>query len=105
VSVAVSIGELPGTLTRYPWGYLVTVGDDLRAHLLAVPSEWRDGELRLTAGARTAANAAARPQVTMVFPPAAPGDYSLIVDGVAAVDGDDVRVRPSSAVLHRPAIS
>ena len=29
--------------------------------------------------------------------------FTLLVDGTGAVDGDDVRVTPTGAVLHRPA--
>jgi hypothetical protein len=43
----------------------------------------------------------------MLWPPAEPGDHSLIVDGTAAVeqrdDGGRVTVQPTRAVLHRPA--
>jgi hypothetical protein len=29
----------------------------------------------------------------------------LIVDGVAAIDGDELAITPQHAILHRPAIS
>jgi hypothetical protein len=70
-----------------------------------VPTEWRDGALHLQAGSGTRANATARPAVTMVFPSPLPGEYSLIVDGDATLDADGIRVTPTWAVLHRPAIS
>jgi hypothetical protein len=57
-------------------------------------------------GRRTAANASARPAVSLLYPVRADGDYSLIVDGIAAVQtGDEPRLRltPTKAVLHRPA--
>ena len=55
------------------------------------------------AGARCR-NAVARPQVTIVFPPAPHADgMSLVVDGDATVAGDHVDVVPTWAVLHRPA--
>lgn len=105
MSIEVPLADLPDTLERHPWGYLITVRPDLRAQSLAVPTEWRDGALHLDAGDRTRANAAARPEVTMVFPPAEPGGYSLIVDGVAAEIDGRLAVTPTWAVLHRPAIS
>ncbi|MBI4934448.1 MAG: pyridoxamine 5'-phosphate oxidase family protein [Actinobacteria bacterium] len=105
MSIPVALPELPDALAAYPWGYLLTVRDDLRAQSLAVPTQWRDGALQMSAGAGTRANAVARPQVSMVFPSPTPGEYSLIVDGTAAVHDDGITVAPTWAVLHRPAIS
>ena len=106
MSIPVPIPELAEAIAEYPWGYLVTVRDDLRAHSLAVPTDLRDGVLHADGGRTTCANIAARAEVTMVFPHPQPGRYSLIVDGTAAVTADgDVVVTPSYAVLHRPAIA
>lgn len=104
MSVVVTIDDLPSTVGDYPWGYLVTVSDDLRAHTLAVPTDWRAGALHANAGRSSRTNIAARPNVTMVFPHPQPGGYSLIVDGTAAVVDDAVVFTPTSAVLHRPAL-
>jgi hypothetical protein len=104
VSIPVGLEELDGVLDAYPWGYLVTVGDDGRAHTLAVPTDWRDDALQLTIGRSTRANAAARPGVTMMFPPDDGFGFSLIVDGTLTVDGDTAVFTPSHAVLHRPAL-
>ncbi len=109
MSIPVPLEELPATLAGYPWGYLVTVGDDLRAHSLAVPTDWRDGSLVMAAGRSTRANVAARPDVTMVFPHPQAGEYSLILDGRAAEHPDEsggslLVFTPSHAILHRPAL-
>jgi hypothetical protein len=104
MSIPVALPELSVALEAYPWGYLVTVRDDLRAQSLAVPTQWRDGALHMSAGAGTRANAVARPDVTMVFPSPTPGEYSLIVDGTATVLDDGLVVTPTWAVLHRPAL-
>jgi hypothetical protein len=105
MSIAVSLDELGGTLEGFPWGYFVTVSDDGRAHLLAVPTDFHDGALHLHVGRRGAANAAARPEVSMVFPGVDGAAYSLIVDGTAVVDDGGVVFRPATAVLHRPALA
>ena len=105
MSVPVALNELPTVIAAYPWGYLLTVSDDLRAHSLAVPTVWRNGTLRASAGRSTRANIANRPQVTMLFPHPQPAQHSLIVDGTAEVVDDDVVFTPSTAVLHRPALA
>lgn len=54
-------------------------------------------------GKSTLANVLERPAVVLYFAPHAGSDgYSLIVDGVGALDGEDLIVQPTSAVLHRP---
>lgn len=105
MSIPVQLGELAEALAAFPWGYLVTVGDDGRPRFLAVPTRIESGCLVVEAGRSGRANAAARPGVSMVFPPAAPHAFSLIVDGDARVEGDVVRITPAWAVLHRPAIA
>jgi hypothetical protein len=104
MSIAVPLDELGVRLDEYPWGYLVTVRDDGRAQTLAVPTQYVDGVLVAAVGKGTAANLAARPNVTMAFPGATGEAYSLIVDGDARVFGDQVEVTPTWAVLHRPAL-
>lgn len=104
MSIVVALDQLTAALEPYPWGYLLTVGDNQRTHTLAVPTELRDGALVALGGRSSLANAAARPHVTMLFPHPQPGGMSLIVDGVAAVDGDVLTVTPQHAILHRPAI-
>jgi hypothetical protein len=104
MSIAVSLDELESKLALYPWGFLITVSDAGRAHSLAVPTQYVDGVLAASAGRGTRANATARPELTMVFPPASGTEFSLIVDGVARVFDDHVEVTPTSAVLHRPAL-
>jgi len=104
MSIPVTLAELEAALAPYPWGYLVTVGDNLRAHSLAVPTDFRGGQLYAAAGRSTRANLTARSEITMVFPHPRPGEYSLILDGTAAVGEEGVVFTPTNAVLHRPAL-
>ena len=104
MSVKVELGELGATLEGYGFAYLVTVGEGGRAHVLAVlPELGPDGLAVGGVGRHSQANAAEHPTVTLVWPPADPSGYSLLVDGEASVDGSTITVRPAKAVLHRPA--
>jgi len=105
VSIAVTIERLMDEVGEWGFGYLLTVSDDSRTHLLALRPQVVGEVLRFDAGGgRACRNAEARPQVSIVFPPGEHSDgLSLVVDGEATVDGDTIDVRPTSAVLHRPA--
>ncbi|HZP30670.1 MAG TPA: pyridoxamine 5'-phosphate oxidase family protein, partial [Acidimicrobiia bacterium] len=60
--------------------YLLTVSADGRPHSVAVAPRWQGDELVMGAGKTSVGNAAARPQVSLVWAPAEAGGYSLIVD-------------------------
>ena len=89
--------------------FFLTVSDDGRPHAVAVAVVWSGDDLVLEPGTRTATNAGARRNVSLVWPPDDPGGYNLIVDATvrtADAPGDGanrVVVTPTSAVLHRPA--
>jgi hypothetical protein len=89
--------------------YLLTVSDKGRPHSVAVSWEWRGDELAMPVGNRTLANARGCGLVSLLWPPREPGGYSLIVDatvtGTAGTGSGDneLVVRPTGAVLHRPA--
>ncbi len=86
--------------------YVVTVSEDGAPHTVHAPVRWEGDGLAVEVGARTAANAALRPAVSLLYAVRADGDYSLIVDGTAAVESGEgaqrLRVRPTRAVYHRP---
>jgi hypothetical protein len=103
VSIAVALEDIAGKLDDYPWCYLITTGDD-RPHVLAVkPTVVADG-LRCETGRSSRANVVGNPLVVLMFPPPQPDGMSLLIDGEGAVDGDAVVVKPTWAVLHRPAV-
>jgi hypothetical protein len=109
VSIKVSVAQLFDEIELWGAGYLLTVSDDQRPHLLALrpASAERAGQhvLRFDTGhGKATHNAVARSQVSVVFPPAPHSKgYSLVVDGEAHVHGGFVDVTPTGAVLHRPA--
>lgn len=106
MSVAVDLTDLPTAIAaQIGWCYLLTVSDDGQPRVLAVaPDLAADGVLRFEVGRGTAANVAARPAVTLVYPPSAAAAMSLIVDGAATVDGAVVAFAPTWAVMHRSAV-
>src|SRR5215831_19088406 len=109
MSVPVPLDRLrEATAERGASAYLLTVSDDGSPHAVHVPLRWEGDEIAVDVGRRSAANAAARPSVSLLFPVLREGDYSLIVDGRAVAAGagtTSVRVVPTRAVLHRPAVA
>jgi hypothetical protein len=104
MSVKVDLDQLAEALADFTFAYLITVGDDHRAHTVAVDPVLIDGVLDVGAvGRRTRGNAESHPDVTVLWPPREPGGYTLIVDGAAGLTEAGLRVVPTGAVLHRPA--
>ena len=91
-----------------PTAFILTVGDDGRTRVIHVKVDIdAEGAIRAVVGRGAAANAVARPDVVVLWAPAADG-FSLIADGVASIDGEPrsdtpVTIEVFSAVRHRPA--
>ncbi|HEU5002344.1 MAG TPA: hypothetical protein VFW71_06140 [Actinomycetota bacterium] len=87
--------------------YLMTVTEQHRPHCAVVAVDWDPAEGRLIVpapGSWTGSVASGHRQVTVLWPPAEPGGYSLIVDGLASTSsgaGDLIGVAPTRVVLHR----
>lgn len=104
MSAEVTLDQLAVTLERFGFAYVLTARDDGQAHISAVHARVRGAGLHVVdAGAKTRDNIAVRPSITMLWPPAEPDGYSLIVDGVATLGPDHFTLAPTRAVLHRPA--
>jgi hypothetical protein len=108
MSIPVALEKLSAEVARLgPSPYLLTVAEDGRPHAVAVAASWEGEALVARVGKRSAANVAARPLVSLLWPPGEAGGYSLIVDATAALrgSGEEVQVRltPTRGVLHRPA--
>jgi Pyridoxamine 5'-phosphate oxidase len=103
MSIPVEVADIPQRLAEFDRGYLLTAKDGLvkAVSVRAVPTT---GTLLVAAPGRgSVANVGANPSVTLLFPPRENPGMTLLVDGTAAAEGDDLRVTPSSAVLHKPA--
>jgi hypothetical protein len=104
MSVKVDLEQLADALADFTFAYLITVGDNYRAHTVAVSPAFADGILEVgTVGKDTRANVSEHEDVTVVWPPREDGGYTLIVDGHGRLSDDTLRVVPTRAVLHRPA--
>jgi hypothetical protein len=90
---------------RGPGAYVLTVSNDGRPHAVYLNVAWSDGRLVAEVGDTTAANAKARPEISLLFPVRTAGDYSFFVDGHATVESDDgfhrLVLTPTRAVFHR----
>jgi hypothetical protein len=104
MSIRVELSQLRDIAARQaPFAYLLTVSDDESAHAVAITPRIGAGSITCSVGNRSTQNALTRPKVSLVWPPAEPGDYSLIVDGRASLDGEVMEITPERAVRHRPA--
>jgi hypothetical protein len=104
MSIPVPLDELRDVAARQAsFAYLLTVGEDERAHAVAIVPAIGEHEIVAEAGGTTCRNAAARAGVSLLWPPAQPGDYSLIVDADARVEGSTITLVPTRAVRHRAA--
>ena len=104
MSIPVELSDLAKAMARYRFAYLLTGTDHGAPHAVAVTPALDGATLVVQGvGRRTGRNAQARAEVALVWPPQAAADYSLIVDGTASVAGEQIRITPTRAVLHRPA--
>ncbi len=104
MSIPVEVGDLAKALEGFGAGYLLSVGAQATVKVVTVEPTVVDGVVLVKSpGKGTVANLAGNGAVTLVFPPPEPRGFSLLVDGIGEVAGEDVRVTPTGAVLHRPA--
>ena len=106
MSVKVDLNQLADALTDYTFAYLVTVDDGYKAHTVAVDPVLADGVIDVgPVGGSTRRNLTAHNDVTLVWPPAQRGGYTLIVDGKGRPAKADsaLQIVPGRAVLHRKA--
>jgi hypothetical protein len=88
--------------------YLLTVSANGTPHCGAVTLDWdADQALIRSPGTWPGSQAAGYLKVSVLFPAAAPGGYTLIIDGTAAArsDAGTLAISVTRAVLHRPARS
>ena len=103
MSIPVDTAALTDSVARFGNLAFLLSGAELGGpHAVAVRVAWDGRTINTRAGKTSRQNIAGRAEVTLLWPPVDDSGYSLIVDGSAAVEGDDnVRVTPIKAVLHR----
>ena len=108
MSAQVDLDRLSEALRDYGFAYLITVNDEYRVRAVEVDPVFSDGVLDVgPVGDHTRANITRHRSATLVWPPAEPRGYSLIVDADAETPRDaaatgPLRLRPTRALLHRP---
>ncbi|MFE3800142.1 pyridoxamine 5'-phosphate oxidase family protein [Nocardia tengchongensis] len=92
--------ELADIVAGLELAFLVSIGD-LGPHTTPQHPVLRDGRFHIaTPGPATCRNIAARPAVTLLWPPTQPDGHVLIIDGHAALRGNALEVIPTHAVFH-----
>jgi hypothetical protein len=104
MSIPVDPADLRQALADFDSAYLLTTSSPQVKVVTVDPVAGDDGTLRIAGPGRgTLRNLAENPAVTMVFPPRERHGYTLLVDGSATAEAEDVVVTATAAVLHRPA--
>jgi hypothetical protein len=103
MSIPVALPDLAATLERFGSGFLLTTAGE-RIKVVVVDPVVEGSSLRVSdPGGGTRANLATNPALTLTYAPLEPRGHALIIDGTGRVEGSDVLVTPTGAVLHRPA--
>ncbi len=120
MSIKVEVTELAAELERYGNApFVMTSSGEGRPHIIQLLVRLDDGKILARPGRSCSRNIAVQPELSLLWPAFAEGEYSLIVDGVAelvgggsvevsdAQSGDSDRIQmiitPTSGILHRPA--
>ncbi|WP_110206535.1 pyridoxamine 5'-phosphate oxidase [Nocardioides daejeonensis] len=104
MSIPVAPADLRAACADFGSAYLLSTSSPRVKVVTVDPEVAEDGSVRVVGPGRgTLANLAVNAAVTLVFPPHEHHGYSLLVDGQADVEGDDVVITVEHAVLHRPA--
>ncbi len=108
MSLKVELVDLEGKATEHGAGYLLSAGSSGGPHAMHLVFGMTTADDSVTAtcavGRTGRANIEVNPAVTLLWPPAETGGYSLIADGQASCDAEgQVAITITGAVLHRPA--
>lgn len=102
MSIPVKVDDLARTLEQFGAGYLLTNHEGRNKVSTVEPTVVGDAVVIEGPGRGATSNLAHNPHCTLVFPPAEPHGFTLIVDGTATVTDEMLTMRPATGVLHRP---
>ena len=109
LSVKIEPRDISAHLAGREFVYLITNSSE-RSHVVALrPGLSHDTARFANTGRTPLANVAVNSSVTLTWPPCDStqshehAKYSLIADGVATIDGEEILVTITNAVFHRPA--
>ncbi len=108
MSLKVELADLETTAAEHGAGFLLSAGPSGGPHAMHLVFNFATSGAAIAAtcavGRTARANIENNPSVTVLWPPAEHGGYSLIADGQASCDNQGlVTVTFTGAVLHRPA--
>ena len=109
MSVKIEPRDIGAHLAGRDFVYVITNSNE-RSHVVALRPVLTNDTARFSNTGRTPlANVAVNSSVTLTWPPCDStqthehAKYSVVADGIAAVEGDEVLVAITNAVFHRPA--
>lgn len=102
MTIPVAASEIAATLTRFESATLITHASPYVKLLTVDPTMEGDDVVVHPIRESTQRNVAVDPHVTLVWQQHVHHGWTLIVDGIGRVEGDTLRVRVESGMLHRP---
>lgn len=104
MSIPVEPSQLEAELERFGYSaFLLTVSDDETSHVAHMTFRVENDSIYCPISKTAARNVENRPKGVVLWPPYEIGGYSMIIDALCIVEGEELRVTPTSGVLHRPA--
>ena len=105
MSIPVDPNQLEVELERFGHSaFLHTLRDDETSHVAHMTFRFEEGSIYCPISKTAARNVENRSKVVVLWPPYETDGYSMIVDADCTVAGEELKVSPTSGVLHRPAV-
>ncbi len=104
MSIPVDPNQLEVELERFGHSaFLLTVRDDETSHVAHMTFRFQNDSIYCPISKTAARNVANRSKVVVLWPPYETDGYSMIIDADCTIEGEELKVTPTSGVLHRPA--
>ena len=104
MSIPVDPNQLETELERFGHSaFLLTVRDNETSHVAHMTFRFENDSIYCPISKTAASNIENRPKVVVLWPPYETDGYSMIIDADCTITGEELKVTPTSGVLHRPA--